>query len=123
MGRTCHSPFQIYHLGLALSSLEVARDAEGFLVDLAEWNEAVATEIARELSLELSRSHWELIYLIRQFYNEFDLSPAMRPLVKYAALHLGADKGTSLYFLQHFPGSPAKFLAKIAGLPKPENCL
>ena len=44
----------------------------------------------------------------------------MRPLCKYAATHLGPDKGRSVYLLQLFPNSPAKRLAKIAGLPKPK---
>lgn len=101
----------------------IPRDAEGFLENLAHWNPAVATEIAQEAHIQLTPSHWELIHLIRAFYHTYELSPAMRPLIKYASQHLGPDKGKSLYFLTLFPGSPAKLLAKIAGLPKPENCL
>ena len=47
----------------------------------------------------------------------------MRILVKQVGLQLGKEKGTSLYLLQLFPGSPAKIASKIAGLPKPTNCL
>jgi tRNA 2-thiouridine synthesizing protein E len=47
----------------------------------------------------------------------------MRPLVKYTANKLGPDNGKSLYLLSLFPGSPAKIGSKIAGLPKPDNCL
>ncbi len=47
----------------------------------------------------------------------------MRPLVKYCALKLGPDKGRSIYLMSLFPGSPAKLGSKIAGLPKPDNCL
>ena len=36
---------------------------------------------------------------------------------------LGADKGRSISLLSLFPGSPAKLGSKIAGLPKPDNCL
>lgn len=98
-------------------------DKEGFLVDLSTWNEDLAHELALHEGLQLTPLHWELIYLIRKFYSEFDLSPAMRPLCKYITHHLNSDKGRSIYLLQLFPGSPAKLLAKIAGLPKPENCL
>jgi len=98
-------------------------DAEGYLLDLASWSEATAEQLADVEGIELTPAHWELIHLIRQFYQEFDLSPAMRPLCKYIGIHLGPDKGRSIYLLQLFPGSPAKRLAKIAGLPKPENCL
>jgi len=47
----------------------------------------------------------------------------MRPLVKFVGQELGKDKGNSMYLLTLFPGSPAKLGSKIAGLPKPENCL
>ena len=102
-------------------SIEV--DKDGFLVDHLQWDEDVAKQLAQNEDLELSRQHWELISIIRQFYTEFGISPAMRPLTKYIKLHLGADKANSIYLMQLFPQSPAKYLAKIAGLPRPENCL
>tara|TARA_R110000868_G_scaffold364037_1_gene626538 strand:- start:72025 stop:72333 length:309 start_codon:yes stop_codon:yes gene_type:complete len=100
-----------------------AVDKEGFLLNLNDWDESVASELAAAEGIVLSEQHWQVIKLLRQFYQEFQLSPAMRPLVKYVGLHLGADKGKSLYLLQLFPGSPAKLASKIAGLPKPDNCL
>ncbi|MFT5574652.1 MAG: tRNA 2-thiouridine synthesizing protein E [Bermanella sp.] len=98
-------------------------DSEGYLKNLNDWDEALGDHIAASEGIQLTALHWELISLIRAFYAEFQLSPAMRPLIKYARLHLGADKASSLYFLRLFPGSPAKVLSKIAGLPRPENCL
>ncbi len=83
----------------------------------------MARQIAGAEGLELSTAHWEIIYLLRDFYREFDSSPAMRPLIKYCALKLGPDKGRSIYLLSLFPNSPAKLGSKIAGLPKPDNCL
>lgn len=100
-----------------------AFDSEGFLRELEQWTPDVARQIAAAEQLELSDAHWELIDLLRQYYREFDSSPAMRPLVKYCRLKLGADKGRSIYLMTLFPGSPAKIGSKIAGLPKPDNCL
>lgn len=100
-----------------------ARDKEGFLVDLAAWDPSVAEALARQEGLELSAAHWELIELIRAFYRDYEVSPAMRVLVKHVRERLGADKGDSIYLMTLFPGSPAKLLAKIAGLPRPTNCL
>jgi len=100
-----------------------AFDSEGFLRQLEQWTPDVARQIAAAEHLELSDAHWELIDLLRQYYREFDSSPAMRPLVKYCRLKLGADKGRSIYLMTLFPGSPAKIGSKIAGLPKPDNCL
>jgi tRNA 2-thiouridine synthesizing protein E len=98
-------------------------DTDGFLLDHLAWNEETATQLAQNEGLTLSPEHWQLIHLIRQFYAEYGLSPAMRPLAKYIKLHLSADKSSSIYLMQLFPQSPAKYLAKIAGLPRPENCL
>lgn len=107
----------------SISGKTIALDKEGFLKNLSDWDKAVATELADNESITLSPEHWEIIELLRQFYQEYELSPAMRPLVKYVGQHLGKDKGRSIYLLQLFPGSPAKLAAKIAGLPKPDNCL
>ena len=100
-----------------------ATDDEGYLLHLEDWNQGVAQQLAASENIDLTADHWELIELIQAFYQEYDHSPAMRPLIKYAKQKLGSDKGSSLYFLSLFPGSPAKLLSKIAGLPRPENCL
>jgi len=100
----------------------VAFDREGFLRRLEDWTPAVAEQIAAAEQVELSQAHWEVIHLLREYYRAFDSSPAMRALVKYCGLRLGADKGRSIYLLSLFPGSPAKLGSKIAGLPKPDNC-
>ena len=102
---------------------DTAFDREGFLRSLEDWTPEVAEQIAAREQLVLSDAHWEVIRLLRDYYREFDSSPAMRPLVKYCALKLGADKGRSIYLLSLFPGSPAKLGSKLAGLPKPDNCL
>lgn len=90
---------------------------------VSDWSEAVAVELARREGIELSASHWEILILLRNYYQQFDSSPAMRALVKFTRLNLGEDKGKSIYLLKLFPGSPAKYGSKIAGLPKPANCL
>ncbi|HSG02977.1 MAG TPA: TusE/DsrC/DsvC family sulfur relay protein [Marinobacterium sp.] len=113
---------------LRVGGQPVPLDPEGYLANLTDWSKAVAEALAQEESLELSDAHWELIELVRRFYAEFDHSPAMRPLVKYIGLHLGKEKARSIYLMQLLPanertGSPPKRLARIAGLPKPDNCL
>ncbi len=99
------------------------RDAEGFLCNLSDWNTGVAEEIAHEEGITLTDSHWEILSALRNFYTEFGLSPAMRPFTKYLKEKIGTEKSGSIYLLHLFPGSPAKLAAKIAGLPKPDNCL
>jgi tRNA 2-thiouridine synthesizing protein E len=101
----------------------IETDANGFLANFDAWNESIATAFALDEKIELSAAHWEILHLLRAFYRQYDQSPAMRPLVKYVGQQLGKEKGNSIYLLQLFPGSPAKLASKLAGLPRPENCL
>ena len=110
-------------MSLNINSNSISVDKEGFLVNLDDWNKDTAEAIAQAEGITLNDAHWEVILLLREFYRAFELSPAMRPLVKYVGQKLGAEKGKSIYLLQLFPGSPAKIASKIAGLPKPDNCL
>ncbi|NWC96121.1 MULTISPECIES: TusE/DsrC/DsvC family sulfur relay protein [unclassified Pseudomonas] len=98
-------------------------DKDGYLVDLSDWSSDVANALATAEDLELTPEHWEILELLRGFYAEFQLSPATRPLIKYTALKLGPEKGNSLHLNRLFKGTPAKLAAKLAGLPRPTNCL
>ncbi|MEK1906757.1 MAG: TusE/DsrC/DsvC family sulfur relay protein [Pseudomonas sp.] len=101
----------------------IALDKDGYLQELADWSPAAAEALATQEELQLSAEHWEVLELLRAFYAEFQLSPATRPLIKYVALKLGPEKGNSLHLNRLFKGTPAKLAAKLAGLPKPTNCL
>ncbi|ACO78987.1 dissimilatory sulfite reductase, DsrC-like protein [Azotobacter vinelandii CA] len=108
---------------LNVAGRDLALDEDGYLSDLRDWSEEVAEALARREELELSVEHWEILRLLREFHAQFQLSPATRPLVKYVALKLGPEKGNSPHLNRLFKGSPAKLAAKLAGLPKPTNCL
>lgn len=108
---------------LNLDGRQLPLDKDGYLVELADWSEDVAEALARREELELTPEHWEILRLLRAFYAEFQLSPATRPLIRYVAQRLGPEKGNSLYMNRLFKGTPAKLAAKLAGLPKPTNCL
>jgi tRNA 2-thiouridine synthesizing protein E len=98
-------------------------DEEGYLLDLSHWSVELANELAKEDDLTLTKEHWEVIMLLREFYHQYELSPAMRPLVKAMKTKYGEDKGRSIYLMKLFSQSPPKQAAKYAGLPKPLNCL
>lgn len=98
-------------------------DADGYLRNHREWNEALASELAAADGITLTAAHWEILHAIRRFYERYELSPATRPLLKFLGQELGPDKAGSIYVMQLFPGTPAKTIAKIAGLPKPANCI
>lgn len=108
---------------LAFGNKDIALDKEGYLENLEDWSPQVAEALARNEGVVLGPAHWEIIGIVRDFHAARGLSPVMRILVKLVEKTCGPDKGNSLYLLSLFPDSPARLVAKIAGLPRPTNCL
>ena len=98
-------------------------DEEGYLVNLQDWTPQVAELLAEQDGIELTPDHWEVIDVLRTFYQTFEQAPSMRPLVKWVGQRLGQEKGRSIYLMRLFPPSPAKLGCKIAGLPRPHHCI
>ena len=100
------------------------RNNEGFLEDAWTWSPEIGIEIASESGIELNENHWEIIMFLRGFYKEHEISPpSNRLFVKAVREAMGEEKGNSIYLMQLFPGTPAKTACRIAGLPRPTNCL
>lgn len=108
---------------LIFEGQEIATDADGYLKHSQQWSEALAEAIAAKEEIPLTPEHWEVVYFVRNFYLEFNTSPAIRMLVKAMANKLGEEKGNSRYLYRLFPKGPAKQATKIAGLPKPVKCI
>ncbi|MGB2079665.1 MAG: TusE/DsrC/DsvC family sulfur relay protein [Vibrio sp.] len=101
----------------------IETDAEGYLLDYTQWDEAMVAQLAAQEGIELTPEHWEVILFVREFYLEFNTSPAVRMLVKAMAKAHGEEKGNSKYLFKLFKEGPAKQATKLAGLPKPAKCL
>ena len=98
-------------------------DHQGFLLDAREWTEQWASKTANDRDVTWENIDIDIVNTLRDFYFEFDLSPAMRPLVKHIKNSFGGDIGNSIWLMQRYGESPARILALLAGLPKPKNCL
>lgn len=103
--------------------MHIPTDPKGYLTDLSLWDEKLAEIFAAREQLELTAAHWEIIYLLRNFYQAYQRSPTMRVLTKLVNEQLGQDKANSIYLFKLFPLGPVQQAAKIAGLPKPAHCL
>ena len=98
-------------------------DEEGYLVNLADWNKDIADAIAKSENVEMTENHWEVVNFLREYYDEYQIAPAVRVLTKAIGKQLGEEKGNSKYLYELFPYGPAKQACKIAGLPKPTGCV
>jgi tRNA 2-thiouridine synthesizing protein E len=98
-------------------------DEEGYLVNLNDWTQEVGEALAKEDDCELTDAHWEVINFLREYYEEYQIAPAVRVLTKAIGKRLGKEKGNSKYLYELFPYGPAKQACKYAGLPKPTGCV
>ncbi len=110
-------------MAYVINGNEIGADEEGYLTDLSVWNEELANLIAADEKIEMNDDHWEVVNFLRDYYEEYQVAPAVRVLTKAVKKKLGAEKGNSGYLYELFPYGPAKQACKIAGLPKPTGCV
>jgi TusE/DsrC/DsvC family sulfur relay protein len=90
---------------------------EGFMTVPAEWTKEIAVEMAKEEGIaELSPTHWKVIDFCRQSAATSGKAPTLRTITN------GSGVSTKELF-SLFPKGPAKKVAKISGLGKPEGCV
>ncbi|MHA3054399.1 TusE/DsrC/DsvC family sulfur relay protein [Acinetobacter sp. ANC 4633] len=98
-------------------------DQDGHLLDYRIWNEDIAQELANSLDIQLTAWHFEILHAVRQFYQQFGHSPATRPLIKYLMKSVSPEINNAVLQQQFNTGLVARHLSRLAGVPKPANCL
>jgi tRNA 2-thiouridine synthesizing protein E len=95
----------------------ISFNAEGFMTDPKQWNKEIAAELAKQEGIEtLTDAHWKIIDFCRATGLATGKSPTLRQIT------VGTGISTKDLFAL-FPKGPAKKVAKIAGLGKPEGCV
>ncbi|BAJ64789.1 TusE/DsrC/DsvC family sulfur relay protein [Anaerolinea thermophila] len=90
---------------------------EGFMTNPAEWTKEIAVELAKEEGIaELTEQHWKVIDFCRQTGLSSGKAPTLRQITT------GTGLSTKDLFAL-FPKGPAKKVARISGLGKPEGCV
>lgn len=96
---------------------KVHMNDEGFMTDPKEWDKDVAVEIAKEEGIpELTLQHWQVIDFCRQDGMTSGKAPTLRRITTVAGV-------STKEMFTLFPKGPAKKVAKISGLGKPEGCV
>ena len=91
-------------------------NAEGFMTDSSQWTRDVAEELEKQEGIELTDAHWKIIDYCRESAKKSGSAPTLRTITVEAGVST-----KDLFSL--FPKGPAKKVAKIAGLGKPEGCV
>jgi len=101
----------------------IQHDEEGYITTLSEWSKELAGEIAKTENIDMTDEHWAVVDFLREYYDEYQIAPAVRVLIKAIKKEMGPEKGNNKYMYELFPYGPAKQACKIAGLPKPTGCV
>lgn len=101
-----------------ISGKTVQVNEEGFMTNPSEWSKEIAGEIAKEEGIaDLTLQHWKIIEYCRDTgAKNGGKAPTLRQIT------VGSGISTKDLFAL-FPKGPAKKVAKIAGLGKPEGCV
>jgi TusE/DsrC/DsvC family sulfur relay protein len=99
-----------------LAGHEFHVNEEGFLTVPAEWTEELGDALAAQIGIELSDAHRQVIRFLRDDYAETGETATLRRVSTRAGIPV-----KDLFAL--FPQKPAKKMAYVAGLPKPQGCV
>jgi len=100
-----------------IAGTTVQVNEEGFMTNPGEWNKDIACELAKEEGIaELTPAHWQVIEFCRKSAASSGKAPTLRTITNSAGVST-----KELFSL--FPKGPAKKVAKISGLGKPEGCV
>lgn len=98
-------------------------DDDGHLKDHNIWSHAHAQALADSLGVVLDKRHFEILYAVRTFYDSFGHPPATRALVKFIQNQVDENLDNATLQKLFATGLIARHINRIAGLPKPANCL
>lgn len=104
---------------IIINGKNIQIDEEGYLEDRGDWMPEVCNKLAELDGLVLTDNHWEVINFLLEYYEEYQIAPAVRVLTKTMGEKLGSDKGNSKYLYELFPKGPAKQACRYAGIPRP----
>ena len=99
-------------------------DAEGYLLNIADWSPAVSETLAADDGITLGDDHWLLIDFLHRFYKEFEIAPELPILSRNLCKDQENCRWSRTYIKKLFPNG-AKSACRYAGLPAPvgRSCL
>ncbi|MFN2167138.1 MAG: TusE/DsrC/DsvC family sulfur relay protein [Anaerolineae bacterium] len=101
----------------------LALDEDAYLLDWRHWSPAVAETMAAADGLDLQPEHWQVLDILRAYYQEYEIAPPMRALIRILKQRTGDDRFASRQLYRLFPQGPAKQACRYAGLPRPVSCI
>ncbi len=94
----------------------VERTDNGYLVNIGDWNEEIATALFAEEDIEATERHWDIVKYVRAEILDGN-EPNERGIMK-AMSKIRGEKVSSKLMYEMFPEMPSKQGLKIGGCPQ-----
>ena len=98
--------------------MQYETDADGFLIDRAQWSNEFMAKSAKEDGIVLTGEHVMYIKNAQKMFERDGVVPSIREFAKSEGLDRKAKK---LYAI--FESGVMKRIARYGGLPKPTGCV
>jgi tRNA 2-thiouridine synthesizing protein E len=93
-------------------------DPQGNLLELGPWSATAAEQTARELGIEMTDNHWDVVLFLRDLYRGMGAQADARSMLEALEQEF-ADDGGRRWLFRLFPGGPILQGSRIAGIPRP----
>lgn len=99
---------------------QVTYDTEGYLIDPAQWDEAMARKLAADEGIGLKAAYWPVLHFMHDYWSEHQVAPDVRHVLDFLVRERGFEKKTAKQHLYRlFPYGYVKQACKIAGMQRP----
>lgn len=94
----------------------IRTDAEGYLIDPADWTEDVARALAEREGIAMTEEHWDVCRFMRAYWEDHRIAPDARFVVRHLKEKRGAHRDR---LFELFPYGYVQQACKIAGMMRP----
>lgn len=102
---------------------QIEIDKDGYVVNMDDWTKELAKHMAQTEGINMTTAHWDVVNLLRDYYQKYQIAPMIKILLKEIGKVMGPEKGNTRYLFELYPAGPAKQACKIAGLPTSAGCI
>ena len=87
----------------------VEHDEEGYITTLSDWNMELADKVIAETEdIEMTEEHWAVVNFLREYYEEYQIAPAVRVLIKAIKKSMGPGSGQQQVHVRAVPLRPGQ---------------
>ena len=110
-------------MNLEVNGKTIEANDAGYLLNMDDWSDDVCKAIAARDGIELFVDHWELIYYVREYFEEKQTCPTMHTLIRDLAPkkadRFHDQKAYEKHIYSLIPTDAAHEICKLAGIPMP----